>query len=137
MGILCCLVALGMHMQPMGKVGIFNYLAGIVLPWGYKIGRGKLVPIVIESWIRWVLLGAAVVVLAAHGYRRSFAQLGSARRPTGSRISTRPRDIDIAAALLGHRRGRSLPRHHHARDASQCQPASAEDVSADSRTLWA
>ena len=76
-GILSCLVGLGMRMQPMGKVGIINYLAGIVLPWGYKIGRGKLVPIVIESWIRWVLLGIAVVILAIHGYR------GASSSPAG------------------------------------------------------
>jgi len=84
-GILCCLVALGMHRQPVGKVTVFNYLAGIVLPWGYKIGRGKLLPIVIESWIRWVLLGAAVVALTAHGFD-SLAPSGYHRGPVVSTL---------------------------------------------------
>src|SRR5436309_1309216 len=57
MAALCGGVALLMKRQAPGRVTAINYLAGIVLPWGYRIGRGKLLPIVIESWFRWLLVG--------------------------------------------------------------------------------
>src|SRR4051812_22532891 len=66
-GALCCAVALLMRLQKPGRVTVVNYLAGIILPWGYKIGRGRLWPIVVESWLRWVLLGVLLVVLTPHG----------------------------------------------------------------------
>lgn len=56
-------VALLMHRQsPPEKISWINYVAGVVLPWGYRIGRGKLWPIVVTSWAIWMLLGAAVIV---------------------------------------------------------------------------
>jgi hypothetical protein len=66
-GAICGTVALLMHLQEPGRRSVINRMAGLILPWGYAIGRGKLLPIVIESWFRWVLVGAAVVLLTAHG----------------------------------------------------------------------
>jgi hypothetical protein len=55
-------VAFLMHRQsPPEKVSWINYAAGVVLPWGYRIGRGKLWPIVATSWAIWMLLGVAVM----------------------------------------------------------------------------
>lgn len=64
-GLVCGSTALVMRLQPPGRVTPINYIAGIVLPWGYAIGRGRLLPIVLESWFRWALLGGAIVLLAA------------------------------------------------------------------------
>jgi hypothetical protein len=56
-------VALLMHRQsPPEKISWINYLAGFVLPWGYRIGRGKLWPIAVTSWAIWMLLGVAVIL---------------------------------------------------------------------------
>lgn len=42
-----------------------NRLAGYLLPWGYTIGRGQLLPIVLVSWAGWALIGAAVAIQPA------------------------------------------------------------------------
>src|SRR5262249_38458976 len=62
----CGGVALLMHVQKPGRITPINYIAGIVLPWGFAIGRGKLLPIVIESALRWLLVGVAVIILRTH-----------------------------------------------------------------------
>ena len=59
---ICGIVALLMQRQPPEKIGIVNYAAGVVLPWGYRIGRGKLMGIVATSWAIWVLVGAAAII---------------------------------------------------------------------------
>ena len=61
-GALCAAVAFLMQRQTPEKVTFVNYAAGVVLPWGYRIGRGKLVPIVVTSWAIWTLLGIAVAI---------------------------------------------------------------------------
>lgn len=68
-GIACAGIALILHSQPPEKVTIANYVAGLVLQWGYKVGRGKLPAIAGVSWAIWVLLGVAMVlsVHARHG----------------------------------------------------------------------
>ena len=54
------------HRQsPPEKVSWINHLAGFVLPWGYRIGRGKLWPIVLTSWLIWMLIGVAVMTAVA------------------------------------------------------------------------
>jgi hypothetical protein len=67
-GLLCGVVACLLRLQPPGRVGAINHISAFVLPWGFSIGRGKLLPIVLTSWFGWALLGAAVIVLNAHGY---------------------------------------------------------------------
>jgi hypothetical protein len=63
MAAVCGGTALLMNRQSPERVTPINYLAGFVLPWGYKIGRGKLLPIVGASWLGWVVAGLAVIVL--------------------------------------------------------------------------
>jgi hypothetical protein len=63
LAVVCGGTALLMNVQPPGRITPINYLAGVVLPWGYKIGRGKLLPIVVASWLGWVVAGLAVIVL--------------------------------------------------------------------------
>jgi hypothetical protein len=76
-GFLCGLVALLMHRQPMGRVTIVNYAAGVVLPWGYRIGRGKLPPIVLLSWAGWTSLGAAFIIARMRGWNGFINQAGT------------------------------------------------------------
>jgi hypothetical protein len=61
MAVICAGVALWLDRQPPEQITFVNRLAGYLLPWGYDIGRGKLIPIVITSWIVWVLLGGGAV----------------------------------------------------------------------------
>jgi hypothetical protein len=68
MGIICAAVAVLLRRAPMGKVTLANYAAGILLPFGYFIGKGKLAPIVITSWLVWSMIGAASAIAAAKGY---------------------------------------------------------------------
>jgi len=54
--VLCALVALLLKSQKPGKITFVNYAAGVALPLGYRIGRGRLLPIVICSWLGWSVL---------------------------------------------------------------------------------
>jgi len=60
---MCAMAAVLLHRQAPGRIGVVNYAAGFVLPWGYRIGNGRLTAIAITSAIIWALLGAAVVTL--------------------------------------------------------------------------
>src|SRR5438552_1415621 len=62
MAAVCGLTALLMSRQELGKRGFVNIVAGFVLRWGYKIGRGRLIPIAVTSWSIWVLLACTLVV---------------------------------------------------------------------------
>src|SRR5262249_37311956 len=62
MAVLCTGVALILHSQTPQKVTPANYVAGFVLQWGYRVGRGKLSAIVAISWVIWVLLGVAMIL---------------------------------------------------------------------------
>jgi hypothetical protein len=68
MGIICATVAILLRRVPMRKVTLVNYAAGIFLPFGYFIGKGKLLPIVITSWIVWSIAAAVSAFAAAKGY---------------------------------------------------------------------
>jgi hypothetical protein len=93
----CGVTALLMHRQsPPEKISWINYLAGFVLPWGYRIGNGKLWPIVVTSWAIWMLLGGAVVTAVAtsrhDATRRDVATVTSA--------DAQPQRSSIVTALL-------------------------------------
>jgi hypothetical protein len=68
-GVACAGIGLVLRSQTPEKVTIANYLAGLILQWGYKVGRGQLPAIVGVSWAIWVLLGVAIIlaVYARHG----------------------------------------------------------------------
>ena len=80
--VICVLIALCMHAQAPGRITIVNRIAGLILPWGFAIGRGTLAPIVIESTLRWALLGAAFIVVAQRGMGAAFG-LAPASSVTG------------------------------------------------------
>lgn len=58
----CGLTGLALSRQREGRVSILNYLAGTVLPFGYRVGNGKLVPIVVVSSLAWVAIGVSAVL---------------------------------------------------------------------------
>jgi hypothetical protein len=68
MGIVCGITAILFRRAPMGKVTVINYAAGILLPFGYFVGKGKLLPIVTTSWVVWSAVSIASSIAAARGY---------------------------------------------------------------------
>lgn len=44
-----------------GRMGWRNRVAGLLLPWGYRLGRGRLGGIVVGTTAGWLLLGAATL----------------------------------------------------------------------------
>ena len=60
MAVVCALAALLLRTTKAGEINWKNYVAGWVLGWGFSIGRGKLVPIVLASWAVWVLIAIGV-----------------------------------------------------------------------------
>jgi len=65
---MCGALGLAMSRQKVGQVTIVNYLAPIVMPWGYRIGRGKIGFYIGESWLRWMLMASGMIVLAARHF---------------------------------------------------------------------
>lgn len=46
-----------------GRVTWRNRVAGYLIPWGWRLNRGRLWPVPIISWVVWVAIGAAALVL--------------------------------------------------------------------------
>lgn len=65
--LVCSGSAILLHRQAPGRISVINRIAGLVLPWGYRIGRGRLVPIVVTSCVVWMLVGLGAS-LAMAGY---------------------------------------------------------------------
>ena len=64
--VLCSVTGLALARQEPGRVSLRNYAAGLLLPWGYKVGHGKLPAIVAVSAVIWIAIGVAAV-LALNG----------------------------------------------------------------------
>jgi hypothetical protein len=47
----------------LGRVTWRNRVAGYLIPWGWRLNRGRLWPVPIISWAVWVAVGAAALVL--------------------------------------------------------------------------
>jgi hypothetical protein len=60
MGCACLLGACLLWNAPIGKIGWQNRIAGFLLPWGARLSRGKLWPIVVVSWIVWMAIAGAI-----------------------------------------------------------------------------
>jgi len=60
---LCAIGAWLLHGAPLGLVNWRNRAAGYLLPWGFKLGRGKLLPSAIAAWLIWVAIGTATITL--------------------------------------------------------------------------
>ena len=78
MAVACALGAWLLKSSPVGRVTWRNHVAGYLIPWGYRLGRGKLAPITVAAWAIWVLIGAAAVLL-----------FGRSGEPTGAAATDR------------------------------------------------
>jgi len=63
--VFCGLIAVLMQRVPLGKISVAGRLAAIFLPFGYRLSRGRLLPMVMISWAAWVLLGSASAIVTA------------------------------------------------------------------------
>lgn len=64
--LLCVVGALLLSRQPIGESTAMGQLGAAVLRWGYRVGRGQLLPIALVSWFLWTVLGGAVVLMVLH-----------------------------------------------------------------------
>jgi hypothetical protein len=60
---LCAIGALLLARQPVGIATASGQVGAAFLRWGYRVGRGRLPPVVLVSWLVWTALGAAVIAL--------------------------------------------------------------------------
>ncbi|MFO0982838.1 MAG: hypothetical protein U1E76_14090 [Planctomycetota bacterium] len=89
MTMVCAATALLLERQPAGRVSLVNRVAGLVLPWGYRLGRGRLAPIVVTSCVMWALLGlAATLAVSAHLAPRRQPPSAAAGAPAPSVLLT-------------------------------------------------
>lgn len=63
---LCAAGAWLLSRQPIGETTAMGQVGAAVLRWGYRVGRGRLLPIALVSWLLWTLLGSAVILMLLH-----------------------------------------------------------------------
>lgn len=51
--------------SPVGRVNWQNHIAAVLVPWGYRVGGGRLWPIPMVSWAVWMTVWAGAVVLTS------------------------------------------------------------------------
>ncbi len=61
----CALGAALLRTSEVGRVTWRNHAAGCLIPWGWRLNRGRLWVAAAVSWVAWVTIGAAVFVLRA------------------------------------------------------------------------
>lgn len=66
--IACVLGAVLLRTSPVGRVSWQNRTASYLVPWGVRIGGGRLWPILVVSWLVWLcVLGGAAVLTPGPG----------------------------------------------------------------------
>jgi hypothetical protein len=61
--IACMLGGLLLYTSPLGRVNWKNHIAAYLIPWGTGCNAGKLWPIILISWVVWLLIGATTSIL--------------------------------------------------------------------------
>jgi hypothetical protein len=74
-GVACTLGGLAIRSQPIGIVTWAGKLGSTVVQWGFRASNGRLIPAVLISWLVWVVLGAAVILMLKFRAERSQALL--------------------------------------------------------------
>jgi hypothetical protein len=59
----CVVGVVLLRTSELSRVTWKNRVAGWLIPWGWRINRGKLWPVAVVSWVVWMLVWAAVAVL--------------------------------------------------------------------------
>jgi hypothetical protein len=55
--------AMLLRLQPIGIPTASGRVGGAIVHWGFRVGRGRLLPAVLVSWLVWILLGGAIIGL--------------------------------------------------------------------------
>ena len=55
--------AILLRLQPIGVPTASGRVGGAFVHWGFRAGRGRLLPAVLVSWLVWILLGGAIIGL--------------------------------------------------------------------------
>ncbi|AWM40211.1 hypothetical protein GobsT_13420 [Gemmata obscuriglobus] len=118
----CVLGAVLLRVSAVGRITWRNRAAGYLIPWGWRLNRGRLWPVAVVSWVVWVAVGAAALLLRpspgedgpAVGVRIAlFAAwavdaaalvfiLGSIRQATpGGRVGSLWKLVAVIAGLVG------------------------------------
>ena len=59
--ITCSIAALAMQSQPLDQSTLVGRAGGLVVRWGFAVGKGQLFPALAISWFIWALLGTAII----------------------------------------------------------------------------
>lgn len=59
----CVIGAILLRTSTIGRVTWRNRLAGHLIPWGWRLNRGRLWPAAVFSWVVWTAVGGAAVLL--------------------------------------------------------------------------
>ncbi|MBN9520167.1 hypothetical protein J0H58_16835 [bacterium] len=86
----CALGAALLRTSEIGRVTWRNRAAGYLIPWGWRLNRGRLWPVPLISWAVWAAIGGAVFLLRS----------GPAEEQPGLRIALFAAWVVDAAALL-------------------------------------
>ena len=63
MAVGCLLGGLAIRSQPLGQATIFGRLGSAFVHWGFRAGRGRLLPAIAISWLVWLLIGGTAIAL--------------------------------------------------------------------------
>jgi hypothetical protein len=59
----CVIGAILLRTSAIGRVTWRNHLAGYLIPWGWRLNRGRLWPVALISWVVWTAVCGAAVLL--------------------------------------------------------------------------
>lgn len=62
--VVCLLGALMLWSQPLGVATIVGLVGSQFVGWGFRTGGGRLLPAVMISWLVWVVVGSAAMMMA-------------------------------------------------------------------------
>lgn len=68
----CATGAVLLRTSAIGRVTWRNHTAGYLIPWGWRLNKGRLRPVAVISWCVWMLIGAAAVLLLPTGEAPGF-----------------------------------------------------------------
>lgn len=61
----CVIGMVLLRTSTIGQVTWRNYLAGYLIPWGWRLNRGRLWPVGVISWVVWTAVSGAAALLRA------------------------------------------------------------------------
>jgi hypothetical protein len=68
----CAVGTVLLRTSKIGQITWKNWVAGYLIPWGWRLNRGQLWPIPFISWSVWMVIGMSAVLLQQGGERIEF-----------------------------------------------------------------